>query len=144
MGARRWEQCRWEQGETKNYGTLRHRFQNAEEVILFVGEDAKKKVLAERAGFQFAAISASELVLKFGLEAAPVLIVVDSTGQLLYVGGYYDHPAAITPLDERIHAQLAKREGVEPLPVFGCAVSARLQKSLDPLGLANLRRWSER
>ena len=66
---------------------------------------------------------AQELGFRFGLEAAPVLIVFDSAGRLRYAGGYYSHPAAITPLDERIYAQLAARAEVEPLPVFGCAVS---------------------
>jgi hypothetical protein len=111
----------------------RRPFAGAEEAILFVGADRAKQESAKRAGFTFAAVSAQELGFRFGLEAAPVLVVFDTAGRLRYAGGYYAHPAAITPLDERIYAQLAARAKVEPLPVFGCAVSSRLQKSLNPL-----------
>jgi len=110
-------------------------FPGDEELILFVGADPGKQESARRSGFEFTTISAQELVARFGLEAAPVLVIFNSAGRLRYAGGYYDHPATITPLDERIHAQLAAGAKVEPLPVFGCAVSPRLQKSLDPLRL---------
>jgi hypothetical protein len=111
----------------------RRPFPGAEEAILFVGADSIKRESAVRVGFTFTTVSAQELSLRFGLEAAPVLIVFDSAGRLRYAGGYYAHPAAITPLDERIYARLAAGAGVEALPVFGCAVSSRLQKSLNPL-----------
>ncbi len=107
-------------------------FAGSEELILFVGTDAKTQQAANRSGFEFSSVTDSELVARFGLEAAPVLLVFDALSKLRYAGGYYDHPAAITPLDERIHRQLAAGANVQPLPVFGCAVSARLQKSLDP------------
>jgi hypothetical protein len=110
-------------------------FAGAEELILFVGADAGKQAAAERSGFEFTTISAQDLASRFGLEAAPVLIMFDPAGKLRYAGGYYAHPATVNPLDERLYAQLAAAGNVEPLPVFGCAVSARLQKSLDPLRL---------
>jgi hypothetical protein len=112
----------------------RRPFPGAEEAVLFVGADPNKRESAKRAGFTFTTISAQELASRFELEAAPVLIVFDSAGRLRYAGGYYAHPAAITPLDERIYLQVATGAKVEPLPVFGCAVSSRLQKSLNPLG----------
>jgi hypothetical protein len=111
----------------------RGRFSGAEELILYVGTGSNKQQAAERSGFEFSAISDSELVSRYGLEAAPVLVVFDANGKLRYAGGYYDHPATITPLDERIHAHLATGASVQALPVFGCAVSPRLRKSLDPL-----------
>jgi hypothetical protein len=112
----------------------RRPFPGAEEAVLFVGADPNKQESARRAGFTFSTVSAPELAFRFGLEAAPVLIAFDSTGRLRYAGGYYAHPATITPLDEKIYAQLATGANVEPLPVFGCAVSSRLQESLNPLG----------
>ena len=111
----------------------RRPFPGAEEMILFVGADPNKQQLAERAGFAFVSVSAADLVSRFGLEAAPVLIAFDSAGRLRYMGGYYAHPAAIAPLDEKIYLQLIAGASVEPLPIFGCAVSSRLQKSFDPL-----------
>ena len=118
----------------------RRPFPGAEEAVLFVGADPKKQESAQRAGFTFTTVSAQELAVRFGLEAAPVLIVFDSAGRLRYAGGYYAHPATITPLDERIYAQLAAGANVKPLPVFGCAVSSRLQESLNPLGAVHSSR----
>jgi hypothetical protein len=115
-------------------------FSGAEEAVLFVGADPDKQASAHRAGFNFATVSALELASRFGLEAAPVLAVFDPAGRLRYVGGYYAHPATIQPLDERIYAQLTIGLSVDPLPVFGCAVSARLQQSLSPLGALFSRR----
>jgi hypothetical protein len=113
----------------------RRPFSGAEEVILFVGTDSDKEESAKRAGFTYTAVSAAELVSRFGLEAAPVLIMFNSAGRLRYAGGYYAHPSTTTPLDERIYPRLAVGAKVEPLPVFGCAVSSRLQKSLNPLSV---------
>jgi hypothetical protein len=107
-------------------------FPGDEELILFVGSDRDKQEAARQSGYKFTAISAQELVSGFGLEAAPILVIFDSAGTLRYAGGYYAHPATITPLDEKIYKQLVAGVKVEPLPVFGCAVSPRIKKSLDP------------
>jgi hypothetical protein len=107
-------------------------FAGAEELILYAGRESNQHQAAQHSGFAFNNISDSELVSHFGIDAAPVLIVFDSKGKLRYAGGYYDHPATINPLDERIHAQLAAGVHVQPLPLFGCAVDARLKRSLDP------------
>ena len=107
----------------------------AEELVLFVGEAADKRAAATRAGRAFATVSAVELSTRYGLEAAPVLLAFDARGRLRYAGGYYDHPAAISPRDATLHAALVTGAMPKALPVFGCAVSPRLQASLDPLGL---------
>ena len=103
--------------------------------MLFVGEDAPKRAAAARAGLAFATLSAADLPERYGLEVAPVLVAFDARGHLRYAGGYYDHPAAISPRDETLHAQLVRGETPKALPVFGCAVSAQLQATLDPLRL---------
>lgn len=110
-------------------------FRGAEEVVLFVGEDRGKRGAAERAGFGFVTVSAEDLAARYTLEAAPVLAAFDSAGRLGYIGGYFNHPSTLFPLDETIYAQLANGETPALLPVFGCAVSPRLQKSVDPLGI---------
>lgn len=106
-----------------------------EEAILFVGEDPGKRERARAAGFRFLDIAAPDLGKRFGLEVAPVLFAFDAGGRMEYAGGYFDRPAAVTALDERVVADL--RRGSEPkaLPVYGCAVSAALQKTVDPLGI---------
>lgn len=119
--------------------TARARFADADEIVLFVGEDPAKRLSAERAGLRFVTASPAELAARYGMEAAPVLIAFDAAGRLRYLGGYYNHPSTIFPLDEKIHAQLAQGAAPAPLPVFGCAVSPRLQESLDPLGIVYSR-----
>jgi hypothetical protein len=110
-------------------------FPGVEEIIVFVGDAGAKQRAADRAGVPFRTISAADLTARFGLESAPVLIAFDAEGRLQYAGGYYDHPATISPRDGRIHAQLASGGAATPLPVFGCAVSAGLKRSIDPLGV---------
>jgi hypothetical protein len=113
----------------------RRRFPGTEEIMLFVGNNPEKQIAAEHAGFRFATLSAGELVARYRLEAAPLLVMLDSAGQLLYAGGYYRYPSALTPLDKEMFDQLNRGEKVQPLPIFGCAVSPRLQKALNPFGI---------
>lgn len=110
-------------------------FPGVDEIIVFVGDSGAKQRSADSAGFPFRTISAADLTGQFGLEAAPVLIALDAAGRLQYAGGYYDHPATISPRDGSVHAQLASGGAPTPLPVFGCAVSAGLKRSIDPLGV---------
>ena len=110
-------------------------FDQAEEKILFVGADAKKQLAAQQAGFGFKVVAASYLREEFGIEAAPLLLVSDPDGQMRYIGGYYNHPAAIHSMDEQIYFALQAGKPVESLPLFGCAVSDRLQAAVDPFGL---------
>jgi hypothetical protein len=115
--------------------TKRARFADADEIVLFIGEDPAKRRAAESAGLRFTTASPAVLAERYGIEAAPVLVAFNAGGRLTYVGGYYNHPSTIFPLDEKIHAQLAQGAAPAPLPVFGCAVSPRLQESVDPLGI---------
>jgi hypothetical protein len=110
-------------------------FPGTGELVLFVGEDPSKQAAAARVGFRYRALSAAELSGRFELEAAPVLLAFDAAGRMRYVGGYFRHPSAIFPQDASIHAQLARGATPAPLPVYGCAVSASLQKKVDPLGI---------
>lgn len=111
----------------------RARFADADEIVLFVGDDPAKRRAAESAGLRFATASPAVLAERYGIEAAPLLVAFDAAGRLRYLGGYYNHPSTVFPLDEKIHAQLAQGAAPAPLPVFGCAVSPRLQESVDPL-----------
>jgi len=106
-----------------------------DETILFVGDDAAKRAAARKAGFRFATVTAAELASRFGLEVAPVLFAFTRDGQLAYAGGYFDRPAAVVALDGRIISGVQHGAQPEPLPVYGCAVSPELQRSVDPLGI---------
>ncbi|MEE4301940.1 MAG: hypothetical protein V2J24_21055 [Pseudomonadales bacterium] len=108
---------------------------DTEEVILFVGPEHRGKRAASRAaGYRFVNIAHEELEA-LGLESAPVLADFAADGRIRYLGGYYDHPSASNPLDLRLRTALDRGERVAPLPIYGCAVSARLREAFDPLGL---------
>lgn len=107
---------------------------SADEVFLFVGENAAKAQQARQAGYRFVSIE-SDTLAAMGLESAPVLAVFDSDGAIRYLGGYYDHPAAANPRDQRLRQALAAGEAPAPLPIYGCAVSERLKQAFDPYGI---------
>lgn len=107
---------------------------SAEEVFLFVGDNAARAQLARQAGYRFVSIESDELAA-MGLESAPVLAVFDSHGAIRYLGGYYDHPAAANPRDQKLRQALAAGESPSPLPIYGCAVSQRLKQAFDPYGI---------
>jgi hypothetical protein len=109
-------------------------FAGAEEVIVFVGEDAVKRDAATRAGFRYTTLDAAELARRFGLESAPVLFAFDGES-LRYAGGYFNHPSTLVALDADIAHRVTAGESPPPLPVYGCAVSDRLRKAVDPLGI---------
>lgn len=113
----------------------RGRFASVREQVLFVGDDPTKRMAAQKAGYEVMTISRHALVRTFGIEAAPVLLIVDATGSIVYLGGYYRHPATVVPQDEMIYAQIQRGQHIDPLPLYGCAVSDRLQQAFDPLGL---------
>ena len=114
----------------------RPRLAGTVEVLLLVGPDAAWQPLAEAAGVAIHRVDAATLQQRYGLDAAPVLVALAPGGRIDYLGGYFDHPAALHPLDESIHARWAGGAGAPAaLPVYGCAVSDSLRRSIDPLGV---------
>jgi len=105
------------------------------EVVLLVGGDAEWKQPLIDAGYRLQVVTADELRDTWHIEAAPMLLVVGPDGHLGYRGGYTDHAQGAELQDAHIIA--AARQAAPPpaLPLFGCAVSKRLQRLLDPLGL---------
>lgn len=114
----------------------RPRLAGTVELLLLVGPDAAWQPLAEAAGVAIHRVDAATLQQRYGLDAAPVLVALAPGGRIDYLGGYFDHPAALHPLDESIHARWAGGAGAPAaLPVYGCAVSDSLRRSIDPLGV---------
>jgi hypothetical protein len=111
----------------------RRAYAGPEEVILFVGENAEREHRARQAGYGFRKVSGARLAEHFGLESAPVLFAFDRSGSLRYAGGYFAHAGSIEALDERIWSEVQRGEEPQGLPIYGCAVSARLQRQVDPL-----------
>jgi hypothetical protein len=113
------------------------------EKILLIGEDAAWQRRASALGYSFESISSAALEEKYGIQGAPLLVVVRPDGRVIYSGGYSPRQQGtiedVAILDEAVG-------GGHPAarPLFGCAVSRELQASLDPLGLKYLERdWKE-
>lgn len=110
----------------------------AEELILYVGEDAARRAAATGRGYRFVEVDAAALTERLGVAAAPMFTVLDGE-DLGYVGGYYELPATVNPRDGALYASVLDGERPEPLPLYGCAVDPELEAALDPLGLQRLR-----
>lgn len=89
----------------------------------------------QAAHYRVETLTPLELQARYAIESAPLLIVADPAHQIRYLGGYTEHKQALDIRDDAIiDSVLAGRDEAD-LPLFGCAVSERLQKMLDPLGL---------
>jgi hypothetical protein len=112
----------------------------AERVVWIAGTPDLARVAAlEAHGFAVETIAPDQLGERYHLDAAPVLLVVDPTDHVRYLGGYTPRKQAGDMRDEAIIAAVQRGERVPPLPTFGCAVGAALSTTVDPLGI---RRWN--
>lgn len=100
------------------------------EIVLWVGDDAPPPELAAR--FDVRRVSAEDLAT-FGIEAAPSMMVLDPGGDVVYAGGYTDRKQGPVIEDRRILEDARRGRVSAPLPVFGCAVSNRLQQNFRNL-----------
>lgn len=89
----------------------------------------------EAQGYSVDCITPEELLSKYGVEATPLLMILDPDGQQRYIGGYTSRKQLLDVQDKVILDQLMSGQEVEPLPLFDCAVSGRLKSLVDPLGL---------
>jgi hypothetical protein len=105
------------------------------ELVVLIGDAEELALKAEAQGYAVDAVAPEELLAKYGVEAAPLLMVFDTTGQQRYVGGYTSRKQLLNIQDRVILEKLQSGQEVEPLPLFGCAVSARLKSLVDPFGL---------
>ncbi|HVV49418.1 MAG TPA: hypothetical protein VHO06_07160 [Polyangia bacterium] len=111
------------------------------ETVAFVREPgagasiAETRTAIEHAGFGFEALSPDALVARYHVESAPSLLVADGGGTVRYLGGYNRRSGSLAFEDLTIIDRLRAGGSAAPLPVFGCAVSSRLQGAIDPLGI---------
>jgi hypothetical protein len=113
----------------------RGRQPGVDESIIFVGDDEAFKRKFEARGFSFSFESRDEIADQYGIEAAPMLLIFSPQDHLEYGGGYFERPSVYRSIDQKYLARLKKGENVEALPLYGCAVSTRLQKITDPFGI---------
>ncbi len=81
-----------------------------------------------------------ELQQRYEIESVPLLVVADATGHIRYSGGYTDKSGAVDVEDAAIIDGVRAGRAVDARPVFGCAVSSRVQEAIDPLRLKYSRR----
>ena len=122
------------------YLLSRRALPDVRERIVLVGHDEALAKRAREAGFAFEELDAEELQRRYRAESAPMLLVASPTGKLLYAGGYADRKRGPATKDVEVLHHLMRGERVEKLPLFGCAVSQKLQEDLDPLGLKYQRK----
>ena len=113
----------------------RGRLKESRETVLLLGQNPDMAKRMIEAGFLVESLTSQELFEKHGIESSPLLLVTDRDGTVIYSGGYTDVKQGIGIRDVEIIRKIAAGKTVMPLPVFGCAVSERLQKQTDPLRL---------
>lgn len=109
-----------------------------EEVVLWAGTSEPPAAL--RRGFEVRRVSRAELA-RWGVEAAPLLAVLDPGGGVRYAGGYTERKQGPVVDDARIFAAAQKSHLVAALPVLGCAISERLERAFSRL--PSLSGWTD-
>lgn len=99
------------------------------EKVVLVGESAEIQQRLSR--FDVAVVTEAELLERFHVEGAPLLIVAAPDASLRYVGGYTDRKQGPAPQDRPIFEALRSGREVAPLPSFGCTVDARMRSTND-------------
>jgi hypothetical protein len=100
------------------------------ELVLWVGDLPPAPELVAK--FDVRRLTTTQLAA-LGIEAAPILIAIDPSSRVLYSGGYTDRKQGPVFHDLETLAAARGHVDVAALPVFGCATSERLQKSLQRL-----------
>lgn len=107
----------------------------ASERIVLIGDDPEAEETAISIGFKVSIVTPTELKQQYGVESAPLLLIADDAGTILYSGGYTSRKQGLDNQDvDIIHAILGGQQYSE-LPVYGCAVSKSLKSLIDPLNL---------
>jgi hypothetical protein len=116
---------------------LRHdpRPEDLGEHVLLVGEDRDLAAALRRRGLAVRTLEPQRLSDEYGIDAAPLLIVVAPDGVVRYAGGYTARKQGPAPRDLEIIARLRGGARNAALPVYGCATSRQLRRDLNPLDL---------
>ena len=101
-----------------------------EEVVLWVGNAAPDAELEVH--YRVKRVTSAELA-RLGVEAAPLLAILDPEGRLRYAGGYTSRKQGPVIDDLQIFAEAQHAGAPASRPVFGCAVSDRLKRALSIL-----------
>ena len=105
------------------------------EHVVLVGEGAGRADALRTRGFDVLEIEPDELAARFGIDAVPLLVVLDPDGATRYVGGYAERKQGPELHDLEIIARARAGYDDDDLPLFGCAVGRALRQAINPLGL---------
>lgn len=105
------------------------------ERVVLIGEDATMQAAASRVGFEVDVVTPPQLKSKYGVEAAPLLVVTNGDAEILYSGGYTSRKQGLDISDVSIITSIVAGDMVDGLPLYGCAVSKSLRAIVDPLNL---------
>ncbi len=109
---------------------------HVEEHIILIGDDPQWRKQATAKGFKVHVVTHEELDQHYHIKAAPLLIIMDENDKIMYSGGYTSRKQGLDIQDISILSQLQTDDSaMHALPLFGCAVSRQLQKTVDPTGL---------
>lgn len=105
-----------------------------EKIVLLGHMQTEEKALLER-GFRVSL--KDQEVLSEEPIGVPFILIQTPTGAPAYSGGYSSSPLSSLnpPQDLKILNDLRSGKNPGKLPIFGCAMSARLQKLSDPFSL---------
>ena len=105
------------------------------ERILLVGANSSIEAQAKKSGYGVTVLSPAELREQFALQSAPLLLVTDPKGSIVYSGGYTTRKQGPDIRDVSIITSLMQQQSADELPLYGCGTSTELQAVLDPLGI---------
>jgi hypothetical protein len=105
------------------------------ERVVYIAEDPVVPTLRHELrarGFELDVVSPEQLRARYDLEAAPLLVIVDPTDDVRYLGGYTSRKQGADVRDLGVIAMTRLGLTVPALPAFGCAVGAALRARLNP------------
>lgn len=105
-----------------------------EKLIIVDGDRPEWAEQAKAHGFSYEVISPDELHSIYNIPAAPIMVVADPLGKVLYAGGYTTRKQGPDIKDLDLIQQVMAKNPVKPIPLFGCAIAEELQKLIDPFG----------
>lgn len=105
------------------------------EHVLLAGRDDALSGTLQGSGFTVTRTTPRELGERFGIDAAPLLVITASNHTPLYIGGYTPSKQSLDVRDGAILDAALRGERPRPLPLFGCPVSDELRAQVNPLRL---------
>lgn len=111
-----------------------------EERVILSGHNSSLEARLHALGFSagdFQTTDGETLLKSTGLQATPVLVLIDPQGRVAYSGGYANgRPGSGVAIDDlAIWNKAVANETQKSKPVFGCANGQHLRRALDPLHL---------